>query len=292
VTTLFRPLSLCGPGCLPPDDGSAVGAVRRSVRLVATLSILIGTAGAGAALTLANPERRAHRARAILRHTARAMFRTLGIDTATGGATLPTTRALVIANHVSWLDILALLATTDVRIVAKSEVGRWPIIGRLARLSGVIFIDRGRPLSLPHTVTEVRDALRAGDVVAVFAEGTTSCGAHPMEYRPALFQAAIDTGTRVVPVTLRYLTADGTPTAGPAFIGDETLVTSMRRVLAARSLHLDLRAGAALHPDAGTSRRMLARAAAATTPVALSPVTDLATRRRTRTVIPAERAAA
>ena len=198
----------------------------------------------------------------------------LGIRVTHGGPTLPTSRALIVANHISWLDIIALLATADLRIVAKTEVATWPVIGRLARLSGAIFIDREHPRTLPATIAEIRDALAAGQVVAVFAEGTTSCGDHTVPYRPAVFQAAIDAGARVVPLTLRYRLADGTPTPRPAFIGDETLMTSLRRVLAMRSVRLEMRAGAGLHPQTGASRRALARITAAAMPVDDADSTD------------------
>ena len=170
--------------------------------------------------------------------------------------------SLVVANHVSWLDILVLTATAPVRLVAKGEVGGWPGIGVLAGLSGAIFIDRSRPKALPSTVGEVAAALRSGRSVAAFPEGTTFCGLEQGRFRPALFQAAIDAGAPVVPVSIGY---DST---AAAFIGDDTLWDSVLRVAALRSLTVTLVTAPALRPVPGADRRVLARAARASLGVA------------------------
>jgi 1-acyl-sn-glycerol-3-phosphate acyltransferase len=159
------------------------------------------------------------------------------------------------------LDILVLLAHAPARIVAKHEVAGWPVVGALARATGTVFIDRSRPRTLPGTVADVADALREGAVVAVFPEGTTWCGRSSGPFRPAMFQAAIDAGALVVPVTLRFL-AEGTPTTVAAFLGEDTVFTSFRRVVATRGLEVCLTAHPALHPAVGASRRALARATA------------------------------
>jgi hypothetical protein len=131
----------------------------------------------------------------------------------------------------------------------------------MAASSGTVFIDRTRPRTLPATVADVAAALRAGGTVAVFPEGTTWCGRSSGPFRPAMFQAAIDAGAPIVPVTLRFL-ADGTPTTLAAFLGEDTLLASFRRVVSARGLEVTLSAHPALHPGIQASRRSLARAAA------------------------------
>jgi 1-acyl-sn-glycerol-3-phosphate acyltransferase len=202
---------------------------------------------------------------AALRTLARTMLAVLGIRLVRQGPKLRP-GSLLAANHVSWLDILVLLAVAPVRLVAKGEVGAWPGIGVLAGLSGAIFIDRSRPKALPATVAEVTAALRAGRSVAAFPEGTTFCGAvHPPasygsaqgRFRPALFQAAIDAGAPVVPASIRY---DST---AAAFVGDDTLWDSIRRVAALRSLTVTLVTAPALRPAEDADRRTLARAAQA-----------------------------
>ena len=188
-----------------------------------------------------------------LRTLARTMLAVLGIRLVRQGPALRP-GSLLAANHVSWLDILVLLAVAPVRLVAKGEVGAWPGIGALAGLSGAIFIDRSRPKALPTTVAEVTAALRAGRTVAAFPEGTTFCGANQGRFRPALFQAAIDAGAPVVPVSICY------DTTAAAFIGDDTLWDSIRRVAALRSLTVTLVTAPALRPTADADRRTLARA--------------------------------
>ncbi|GAA0446947.1 hypothetical protein Ade02nite_85620 [Paractinoplanes deccanensis] len=189
-----------------------------------------------------------------LRALARTMLAVLRVKVVRQG---PAVRpgSLLVANHVSWLDILVLMAFAPVRLVAKGEVGAWPGIGALAGLSGAIFIDRSRPRALPGTVAEVAAALRSGRTVAAFPEGTTYCGANQGTFRPALFQAAIDAGAPVVPASIVY---DST---AAAFIGDDTLWDSVRRVAALRSLTVTLVTAPALRPADGAGRKALARAA-------------------------------
>jgi hypothetical protein len=139
----------------------------------------------------------------------------------------------------------------------------WPLIGAMAAAGGTIFVDRSRPRALPDTVAAVAAALRAGAVVAAFPEGTTWCGASSGTFRPALFQAAVDAGTPVVPVTVGYRQWGGARSAAPAFIGDDTLCASLRLVLAAPDLEVSVAAAGALRPAAVGDRRALAKAAEA-----------------------------
>ncbi|GAA0802508.1 hypothetical protein Sya03_04470 [Spirilliplanes yamanashiensis] len=193
---------------------------------------------------------------ALVRGIARAALRALGVRLVVRGRRLRP-GALLVANHVSWLDPLVLLALGPASIVAKHDVRAWPVVGAVAAAGGTIFIDRTRPRTLPATVGAVAAALRRGRSVAAFPEGTTTCGAGRGAFRPALFQAAVDAGAPVVPLDIRY----DSPAA--AFVGDDTLYASIRRVTAARRLTVTLTVGAPLHPEPGASRRVLARAAAA-----------------------------
>ncbi len=259
----FRPASPCGPGCIVAS-GRRVPWPVRATRIVALIAVLCAAAvGAGAIrLRRSGPARR-RAGRRIVRRTARGILSVLGVRFDPSVA-LPRERALVVANHISWLDIVGLLACdagSRLRLVAKVEVGTWPVIGGLARLAGAIFIDRGRPRTLPDTLAEVRDALSAGDVVVVFAEGTTCCGIHRAPYRPAMFQAALDAGARIVPLSIGYRTDDGETTTAPAFLGAETLATSIGRVVGEPTVHMGMRTGPTLYPQPGADRRRLARAA-------------------------------
>ncbi|MFD2767289.1 lysophospholipid acyltransferase family protein [Micromonospora eburnea] len=257
---LWRPASGCGPACLPADAGSAVSLPRRVGRLLGAVGMLL--AGIGLAVLL--PLLPARERRAALRGWARGALRALGVRLVVRGR-LPRRRALLVANHVSWLDVLAVLAVAPTRMLAKREVRGWPVVGALAAAAGTVFVDRSRPRDLPATVGRVAAALRAGHSVAVFPEGTTWCGeaadCRPARgFRPAMFQAAVDAGAPIVPLRLTYRDA-GDPTTLAAFLGAETLWESVRRVLAARDLTVSVVVAAALHPAGAADRRMLARVA-------------------------------
>jgi 1-acyl-sn-glycerol-3-phosphate acyltransferase len=241
---IWQPISGCGNACRTGGE-EAARAGTAVVRLVTlSLVLLMG-------LVLVPLLRRL-----ALRPMASTMLACLGVRLRWRGAP-PRPGTLLVANHVSWLDVLALLAMSPVRMVAKCEVRGWPGIGALAAVTGVIFVDRSRPKTLPATVAEVAESLRAGRSVAAFPEGTTYCGARRGRFRPAMFQAAVDAGAPVVPVSISY---DST---APAFVGDDTLWSSVRRVAALRSTTVTLIASPPLRPAAGADRRSLARAAQA-----------------------------
>jgi 1-acyl-sn-glycerol-3-phosphate acyltransferase len=247
---IWRPVSGCGPACRAGGD-QRVGAARSVVRLAALLAVL--TMG-----LIVVPVLRG----AAVRTVARGVLAALGVRLLWRGPA-PRAGSLLVANHVSWLDVVALLAIGPVRLVAKREVGAWPGIGGLASALGAIFVDRARPRLLAGTVAEVAAALRAGRSVAVFPEGTTFCGVNRGRFRPAMFQAAVDAHAPVVPVCITY----GSTAA--AFIGDDSLWSSVRRVAGLRGLTVTLGGSAALHPADGADRRVLARAAQAS--VGLAP---------------------
>ena len=183
---------------------------------------------------------------------------TKGTDTPTT-PTIPGT--LIVLNHISWLDIVALLAVEPATVLAKREVGRWPLVGGLARRAGTHFIDRASPRQLPHTVAELAALLAAGRSVAVFPQATTWCTADRGAFRRATFQAALDAGAPVRPVTVDS-TQQGRPTTVAAFCGADTFAASLHRVLTAHGLAIRVTAHPAL-PTAGRDldRRALAAAA-------------------------------
>ena len=267
--TLWQPRSGCGPGCLPSTgDIPAVPVPVRLLRLLRLFGVALAAALTLPLLAFAAP---ATRRRALSRYAGRALS-ALDVRLSVRG-TVRQRRALVVANHISWLDILVLLAgapdPATFRLVAKTEVRGWPVVGAFAAIVGTIFIDRSRPRSLPATVAAVQRALCAGDRVAVFPEGTTSCGRRAGAFRPAMFQAAVGAGAAVVSLRLRYQLPAGTATTAPAFIGDENLLRSLRRILALPGLRAEVTVRTAIHPETGddrpgpgASRRLLAHLAA------------------------------
>ena len=252
--TLWQPRSTCGTQCLPPDS-TAVGPSTAAARLVAVVGVLLSGVLLVPVLIVLRGRARAATVRAL----ARALLTALGARLVLRGR-LPRGGSLLVANHVSWLDVVVLAAVAPTRLVAKSDVRGWPGLGALAAASGTIFVDRARPKALPVTVAEVAGALRAGTSVTVFPEGTTYCGADQGPFRPAMFQAAVDTGAPVVPMTVSYQ-AGGQETRATAFLGDDTLWSSVRRVCALRDVTVTLVSSPALHPAPGADRRLLARAA-------------------------------
>ncbi|MFD9909199.1 lysophospholipid acyltransferase family protein [Streptomyces sp. NPDC059063] len=193
---------------------------------------------------------------------ARRVLRALGVGLDAGPVPLTVPGAgvgtLVVANHISWLDVVALLAVEPVSFVAKREVGRWPVVGTFARRMGTQFIDReGGRRELPLMVGELAKALAAGRSVLVFPQATTWCSAGGGRFRRAAFQAAVDAGAAVRPVTVEYRLG-GVGSTAAAFLGDEGFGGSLRRVVAARGLRVRVAAHAPLY---GSERKGLAAGA-------------------------------
>ncbi|MDG4805996.1 lysophospholipid acyltransferase family protein [Micromonospora sp. WMMD1120] len=262
---LWRPTSGCDDDCLPAAGAVPTASVsRRVLRSVAALGMLL----AGVGLVVLLPVLPTQERQAAVRGWARATIRAFGVRLVLRGR-LPRRRALLVANHVSWLDILAVLAVAPTRMVAKREIRSWPVVGLLAAAAGTVFVDRARPRELPGTVRRLADALRAGRSVTVFPEGTTWCADTDADdcrpgrgFRPAMFQAAIDAGSPVVPLRISYrCRATGTTTTVAAFLGADTLLRSVVRVMAARELVVSVTIASALHPARDADRRLLARAA-------------------------------
>ncbi|MFD0473842.1 lysophospholipid acyltransferase family protein [Nonomuraea thailandensis] len=161
---------------------------------------------------------------------------------------------LVVANHISWLDPLVIAATVPSRPLAKREVAGWPVISTLVAGAGALFIDRDRLTALPSAVAGVAGALRAGDTVVAFPEGTTWCGRGMGGFRRAVFQAAIDAGADVRPATLRYREGRE-PSTRACFVGDDSLLASLLRVAATRDLVVEVRLLAPVRPAPGAAGR-------------------------------------
>jgi len=259
----YKPVSACGRGCLPHVASAHRAAwLVRAARLTAVVTLLVCALGVAASFPLLTAGGRIRAVRGWFRVLLRACGVRLHVR---GDLCLPVTTGpgglgtLVTANHVSWLDVPALMAVDPVRVLAKSDVRRWPVVGVLARRAGTVFIDRERLRRLPDTVAEIAAALRRGHTVAVFPEGSTWCGRTTGRFYPATLQAAVDAGAPVRPVAIRYRLPDGSPTTLPAFVGDDTLVASLRRVLGARRIVAELELLPVLAPQV-VGRRHLASA--------------------------------
>ncbi|MEV0479392.1 lysophospholipid acyltransferase family protein [Streptomyces sp. NPDC050508] len=252
--SVWLPSAPCTPRSCIDSKGSVTAVPRAVLRFVTVLVVV----AAGAALT---PVGARIPARAV-RWWCRTIVRSAGIRLRITGTTTPTGGLLLVANHISWLDIPLLAAVRPARMLAKAEIRHWPVAGTLTAGSGALFIDRDRLRALPETVASIAGALRAGGAVAVFPEGSTWCGRAQGHFRRAVFQAALDAGVPVQPVGLHYLT-DGTASTAPAFVGSDSLLTSVWRVVSTRGLVAEVEVGEAIAPGSHPDRRSLAHAAQA-----------------------------
>jgi 1-acyl-sn-glycerol-3-phosphate acyltransferase len=187
----------------------------------------------------------------------RFVLRCLGVRiTVTGNPIRNLSGVLVVSPHMSWVDVFAIGSVLPGSFVARADMFTGPATGIVARLLKIIPIERSSLRRLPGVVEAVARRLRAGQTVVAFPEGTTWCGRDRGAFYPAMFQAAIDAGRPVQPLRLTYHHVDGSPSTVPAFVGDETLLSSIRRLLVVpRTL-------ARLHVESlqlpGTDRRALA----------------------------------
>ena len=140
-------------------------------------------------------------------------------------------RCLLVLNHLSWVDVLLLSSLHPAKFVAKAEIARWPLLGLLARRVGTVFIERGSRSAARRTNEHISAALASGQPVACFPEGTTSLGHGVLRFHGALFQPAIDSGAVVQPVALRYVDAGGRQSESSAYVGDDSLIDSLWRII-------------------------------------------------------------
>lgn len=248
--------------------------MRQVLRMLALAVIVLGGVLLAAALPLLP---RTGRQRA-LRSWSRALLRALQIRLKVSGGdrfAAPGSAVLVVSNHVSWLDIVVLGAVQPLRMVAKREVRDWPGIGLLARRAGTIFVHRERLSMLPQTIATISRALLDGAAVGAFPEATTWCGMAGGRFRPAVFQAAVQAGTSVRPVALRYRLA-GTTTTVAAFVGSTTLWQAVLHLARVRGLLVEVGLLPLLPADGADRHELAARAgvavAAATVPLVPEPV--------------------
>jgi 1-acyl-sn-glycerol-3-phosphate acyltransferase len=141
--------------------------------------------------------------------------------------------AMLLANHVNWLDVFLVLSVAPSHFVAKMEIARWPVIGALVAGVGTLFVERGRRRAVHELNERIGNMLRAARRVVVFPEGTTSDGKRLLQFHGNLVEPALRENAPIIPVGLRYTGLQGEPTDALRFIGDTTLGQSFRRVLGA-----------------------------------------------------------
>ena len=168
--------------------------------------------------------------------------------------------SLLVANHISWLDILAIHAVLpQARFVSKADVKSWPLLSHLVEAGGTLYLERERKRDALRVVHAMAQALQAGETVAVFPEGTTSDGRTLLPFHANLLQAAIATGAPIQPVALRFSDSQEVISRAVEFVGDTTLAESLWRVACAEGLIVHM-AFLPPHASAGADRRTLADA--------------------------------
>jgi 1-acyl-sn-glycerol-3-phosphate acyltransferase len=278
----WMPSSPCSPGCV--ETLARAGLLRAVGRAMGVVGLFVSFP----AVNALTPRGRRH---GLQRGYARAVLRCCGIglrivdqrfgdvgahqlpDSADPAGDVPEIRAagagqlvsgvadspglLVVAGHVGWTDVIALAAVQPMGFVARADLIEWPLLGRLARFMRVIPIERERLRQLPEVISAIAARLRAGDRVTVFPEGTTWCGRAHGRHRPALYQAAVDTGAPVQPIRVRYLDHEGKVSTIPGFVGTDTFLDSVSRVLHSKGVTAEI---VLLAPQApGPDRHDLAR---------------------------------
>ena len=258
VSHAWLPASPCAAGCLD-NDRARVGGLTVARRALSLAAVLASFPVASAVVPRT---RRAQLQRAYARAVVRCCGMRLDVidertDVVPGtGFAPPGDGVVVVTGHIGWSDVLVLASVQPAGFVARADLVDWPLLGALARRMRVIPIDRNSLKSLPDVVGQIAERVAAGEPIVFFPEGTTWCGRAYGGLRPALFQAAIDTATPVQPVRLRYRNIDGTRSTTPCFVGDDSMVGSLLRLLRSGGITAELVLAPVEEP--GTDRRELA----------------------------------
>ncbi|MEO8278045.1 MAG: lysophospholipid acyltransferase family protein [Ideonella sp.] len=185
------------------------------------------------------------------------VLRLMGVQLVQSGALRPGAKLLV-ANHVSWLDIMAIHSVCpEARFVSKADVRRWPVLGTLVAAAGTLFIERERKRDALRVVHTMAQSLAAGETVAIFPEGTTSDGRTLLPFHANLLQAAVSSESPIQSVVLAYSDSDAAVSETVSYVGDTTLIASFWRIACGDGVQVAVRllpARAARHAD----RRRLA----------------------------------
>ncbi len=186
----------------------------------------------------------------------------------------PVSPALIICNHISWLDIFVINIIHPCRFVAKSDIRSWPLIGWLCDITGTIFIARGKQSDVRRIYAGLVKSIHDGERVAFFPEGTTAPQGTVLPFHANLFEAAIEAQVPVQPYALRYVDADGQLHDAADFIGDMTFVESVIAIVKSGGIKAELIRLPAI-PTSGAHRRELAVTTREMISAVLSPAFDV-----------------
>jgi lyso-ornithine lipid O-acyltransferase len=198
----------------------------------------------------------------------RFVCRLIGIRISVTGAPARERPLLLLANHTSWLDIPILAAVAPVSFIAKQEVATWPVVGFLAKAQRSVFVDRKSRQKTGAHADEVAGRLSKGDIIVLFAEGTSSDGNKVLPFRSALVgaaQRAIEDGgaATVQPVAIAYRKMLGLPLGRQhrplvAWYGGANLLPHLKRVLSEGGVDVEVVFGPARRLAPGDDRKRVA----------------------------------
>lgn len=204
------------------------------------------------------PRLREHWRSGVLALWGRLLGRVLGLRVTCHG-TPPGAPFLLVANHLSYVDVLVLGGLAGGTFVAKAEIRDWPVVGRVCHASGVVFVDRDTKRDLLRVGQVVEEVLQRGRGVILFAEGTTSVGRAVLPLRPSLLEGAARVGLPVHYATVAYRVPKGCepPDRSVCWVGGESLLAQAPRFLALPRVEAVARFGE--EPIVERDRKLLAR---------------------------------
>ncbi len=197
------------------------------------------------------------RRRKLIRNWSGKLLRILNVSLSVSG-TPPERESLLVANHVSWLDIYLINTVCPPRFVAKSEIRNWPVVGWLSEKTGVLFVERERRADTPRINQAITDAISSGDLVAVFPEGTTSDGLSILSFRAPLLEPVLTTNANLHPAAIRYVTEDGRVDTAVAYAGDTSFGESLWHILGRKAVRAEIIFAEGIETS-GKNRKELAR---------------------------------
>ena len=208
---------------VPRRTGATFGILRSAIRSVG-FALVLALAGLDCARTLCFCRRNEPmRRRALwLQRWSRVVSRLIGLRLHHHGT--PPSSGMIVSNHLSYLDILAYSALVPCVFVAKKEVASWPVLGLFARTAGTIFVDRTRRMKVADTNQQIAEALQAGTVVVLFAEGTSSGGHTVLPFRSSLLEPTVTFQCPVTPAAIGYFLDDGSVSDEVCYWRDMTLL--------------------------------------------------------------------
>jgi 1-acyl-sn-glycerol-3-phosphate acyltransferase len=211
------------------------------------------------------------RGRPLLKLWHRTVARLLGFRIHVHGAVSGHRPLMLVANHVSWADIIVLAAVADVSFIAKSEMAGWPLFGWFSRMQRSVYVERDAKRKSGEQASEIATRLGQGDVMVLFAEGTTGDGTMLLPFKTTLFGAAsmmLAAGTHeemwIQPAALAYTRVQGLPMGRRhrglvSWIGDQDLVPHLAAVLREGAIDVEVHFGEPVRFASSSSRKDVAR---------------------------------